>query len=276
MVRILITGSRGFIGSRLVERLQDAGHDAIGYTRADSILNLGALVAKMKDADVVVHAAACLHDDLMECVRTNIYGTANVVEAATRCGCRTIIHLSTLRGLYVESAELASEGSPEADPHGMFNYLLSKWMAEIVVQRFPRQWLILRLSGVYGLGRKYRTLAERMLTDEIVSVRSGGELCDMVPVGDVVQAVENAVQRLDRLENGTFIIASGTRQMVSEVAAMVQGLHPFVLEDRGEPAAGWSYDVSKSRRLLGYEPTGLLEGLTEYKGELNAIHTQKS
>lgn len=275
-MRILITGSRGFIGSRLVERLQDAGHDAIGYTRADSILNLGALVAKMKGADVVVHAAACLQDDLMECVRTNIYGTANVVEAATRCGCRTIIHLSTLRGLYVESAELASEDSPEADPHDMGNYLLSKWMAEIVVQRFPRQWLILQLSGVYGLGRKYRTLAERMLMDEIVSVRSGGELCDMVPVEDVVQVVCQTVERLDGLESGAFIIASGTRQTVGEVAAMAQRLHPFILEDRGEAAAGWSYDISKARRLLSYEPTGLLEGLSKYKEELDASHAKVS
>jgi nucleoside-diphosphate-sugar epimerase len=274
-MRILITGSQGFIGSRLVERLWDAGHDVVGYTRADGILSLGALVAKMAGADVVIHAAACLQDDLLECVRVNVLGTANVVEAATQCGCHSLIYLSTLRGLYLESGRPIGESSPEADPHGMGSYLLSKWMGELAVQRFPRQWLILRLSGVYGLGRKYRTLVERMLTDEIVSVRSGRELCDMVPVGDVVQAMEKAIQRLESLESGTFIIASGTRQTVGEVASMAQKLHPFVLEDRDEPAMGWRYDVGKARRLLDYAPTPLLEGLSEYQKEIgDAVHTK--
>ena len=269
-MRILVTGSQGFIGSHLAEKFWDAGHDVVGYTRADGILSLGSLVAKMVGADVVVHAAACLQDDLLECVRVNVYGTANVVEAAMQCGCHSLICLSTLRGMYEDTWIEYDEGSPEADPRGMGNYVLSKWMAELLVQRFPRRWIILRLSGVYGAGRKYRTLAERMLTDEIVPVRSARELCDMVPVKDVVQAVQKAVQRLDSLDSGVFIIASGTRQTVGEVAGMAQRLHPFILEDRGEPAAGWHYDVSKAKRLLGFKPTSLLEGLTKYKGELDA------
>jgi nucleoside-diphosphate-sugar epimerase len=266
-VRILITGSQGFIGSRLAKRLGNQ-HKVAGFAHQDDILNTDSLLAKMAGADIVIHAAAYLYDDPLACVKANVFGTKNVVESATICDCKAIVYLSTLRGMYKEGEKPIGEDSLEADAMG--NYALSKRIGEEIVRGFSRRWLILRLSGVYGLGRKYRTLAEQMLTDEIVSVRSASELCDMVPVGDVVQAVEKAIQRLDGLESGTFIIASGTRQTVGEVAVMAQSLHSFVLEDRGEPAAGWCYDVSKARRLLGYEPTGLLEGLTEYKGELDA------
>lgn len=270
-MRILVTGSQGFIGSRLVEKLRGE-HEVVDFTRQDDVLSLDSLLVKSSGADVVIHAAAHLYDDMPTCIGTNVHGTANVVEAAKRCGCKAVVFLSTLRAMYAGSDGPINEDSPEANPCDMSNYVLSKWMAEQLVRRFPRQWVILRLSGVFGTGRKYATLAQRMLTDATVSVRNAGELCDMVPVRDVVDAVGRIIERLSNLGNETFIIASGSRQTVGEVAAVAQQLHSFVLKDRGKTARGWSYDVSKARGLLGFQPTGLPESLRRFKEELDGGH----
>lgn len=59
----------------------------------------------MHDVDFVVHAAAmkqvpAAEYNPLECVKTNIYGAENVIRAATECGVRKIIALSTDKAAY--------------------------------------------------------------------------------------------------------------------------------------------------------------------------------
>jgi len=54
----------------------------------------------MRDTDIVIHAAALKHVPAaeynpFECIRTNIHGAENVVNAAIRCGVRRVVALST-------------------------------------------------------------------------------------------------------------------------------------------------------------------------------------
>ena len=54
----------------------------------------------MRDVDYVVHAAALKHVPIaeynpMECIRTNVFGAENVVNASIRAGVKTVVALST-------------------------------------------------------------------------------------------------------------------------------------------------------------------------------------
>lgn len=58
------------------------------------------LIRAFEDVDVVIHAAAMKHVHLaeynpMECVKTNILGAENVIEAALTCGVENVVALST-------------------------------------------------------------------------------------------------------------------------------------------------------------------------------------
>ena len=58
------------------------------------------LVRAFEDIDVVIHAAAMKHVHLaeynpMECVKTNINGAENVINAALECGVKSVVALST-------------------------------------------------------------------------------------------------------------------------------------------------------------------------------------
>jgi len=120
--KILVTGGTGSIGSEIVRRLllykpevvrifsndedntfkmkQELGglpniRFLLGDTRDKERLKLA-----MENIDIVYHAAALKHVPLceynpFEAIKTNVFGTQNVTEAAFECGVKKVINIST-------------------------------------------------------------------------------------------------------------------------------------------------------------------------------------
>src|SRR5215210_3855553 len=117
MTKVLITGGAGFIGSHLTERLLADGDEVVvvdnfSTARRDSLEpheRLTVVEGTIADPDlvertfadfgpeVVVHAAASYKDPHAwgEDSRTNVVGSANVVQAAERAGAERIVYLQT-------------------------------------------------------------------------------------------------------------------------------------------------------------------------------------
>lgn len=262
-MRILVTGSEGFVGRYLIEELS-SHYEIIEYNRKDDVRNLERLLKKSKGADIILHTAAVIDEDLSQCIEINVYGTANVVEAANRNGCQLLIHLSTLGSIYAQSESLINENSPESDPRTMANYKLSKWMSDLVVQRFQKQWIIFRISGVYGPGRRYKPLIQKMLTENEVTVNNSNEIYDMLYVKDIPKAVKEAIERRKNFGNEIFILGSGNRKSVGEIAQIVQKVHSFKIVDKKLSIPSYSYDISKAHKLLGFTPTSFEDTLKDF------------
>src|SRR5947209_2681330 len=111
-MKIGVTGGAGFIGSHVVDRLVDAGHDVVvldarhphrievGFRRSD-ITDLASMQRGVRGCDVVFHLAAVadVNDGFRrpaEAVAVNVTGTANVWEAARRCGVGRVVLASTV------------------------------------------------------------------------------------------------------------------------------------------------------------------------------------
>ncbi len=119
---ILITGGTGSLGKRLVKTLLDrySPKKIIIYSRDElkqyemaqvfdfpimryfigDVRDLGRLKQAMDGVDYVIHAAAIKHVPIaeynpMECIKTNINGASNVIEAALANGVKKVIALST-------------------------------------------------------------------------------------------------------------------------------------------------------------------------------------
>jgi len=62
-MRVLVTGSRGLIGSAVVECLRAEGDDVVGFDIADGadVLDAAGFVAAAQGCEAIVHAAAVMH-----------------------------------------------------------------------------------------------------------------------------------------------------------------------------------------------------------------------
>jgi nucleoside-diphosphate-sugar epimerase len=127
---VLVTGASGTVGSAVAQRLcaaglavrgtsrraaasesRDAERRGYALVRAD-LGNPVGLAEVAAGADVVVHCAATLGNDLPECIATNIEGTQNLIEALLRAGTRRLVHISTISVYDARSGLLFDEDSP--------------------------------------------------------------------------------------------------------------------------------------------------------------------
>ena len=110
-MRILVTGAGGYLGSWIAPRLQELGHEVVGYSRT-SCPNLGladwrtgdvsdadALLAATRGCEVVVHLAVQPQYrselDPRSDLETNTLGTLQVLRAAKAAGVRRFLLAST-------------------------------------------------------------------------------------------------------------------------------------------------------------------------------------
>ena len=109
-MRILLTGSSGWLGSALQPRLEALGHEVIGL---DPVLSARTqVVGSVADRDLVfgtvrdnrieaiIHSGALHkpnieHFENTDFVATNIQGTLNLLDAAVACGVERFVFTST-------------------------------------------------------------------------------------------------------------------------------------------------------------------------------------
>ncbi len=221
MSKILVTGGAGFIGSTLVDKLIDLGHEVTVLDnlvsgsrdylnpRADfwgiDILdpNLGNRFQEAK-FDFVYHLAAQI--DVRRSVadpefdnQVNILGGLNVIKSAQASGVKKIIFASTGGAIYGEAEEIpTSEYAPTypVSPYGINKLALEKYL-NYYYQVFGLNYTILRFANVYG-PRQYKggeagviaIFTEAIAHDKTcVLYGDGKQTRDFVYVDDVVEAL---------------------------------------------------------------------------------------
>ncbi|SHJ02486.1 NAD-dependent epimerase/dehydratase family protein [Desulfosporosinus lacus] len=176
MAKILVTGSKGTLGSRLVEVLQDRGHDVwevdlqhhLGdkYIRADISEYRQLERVFDQDYDYVFHLAAEFgringehyYDTLW---KTNVIGTRNILEWQLKKGFKLIFTSSS--EIYGEAMEpILTEDLPLKKTIIQHNdYALTKWANEVQVINFEKKFespiVRLRLFNAYGPGEYYHS-----------------------------------------------------------------------------------------------------------------------
>lgn len=182
---VLITGSTGFVGTRLADFLgtQFPGMElrlavrhrpyelqAPGALSAGSIEVVGDInphtnwMDALDGVDVVIHLAARVHvmndvarDPLEEYRNANTLATIHLAQEAAKAGVKRFIYLSSIK---VNGEETASGKSYSEDstPSPIDPYGVSKWEAELGLEKVCAQtgmeFVIIRPPLVYGPGVK--------------------------------------------------------------------------------------------------------------------------
>lgn len=164
-MRVLVTGSTGFVGGHLVEALGRKGDEVTalvrsprkaqrfigtGITTMEGDLHDTEVLAIAADGqEVVFHVAGLVAArDEDEFLRVNRDGTANLVQAAKRGGCGRIVLVSSLAAAGPSDRNQPRSGEEPAHP--VTAYGRSKLAGEAVVRECGLPWTILRPPMVYG------------------------------------------------------------------------------------------------------------------------------
>ena len=182
MRRVLVTGSSGFIGSCLCERLKSfdsQAHWAEGEAKSFFLSTSSQNIERSTDwkevlsgVDFLVHTAARVHQlatsgsdtELAKYRNTNTHGTLRLAEQAAWVGVKRFIFLSSVK----VNGEVGQEGVPygeESSPNPQDPYAQSKYEAELGLWEISKstgmEIVIIRPPLVYGPGVKANFL--RML-----------------------------------------------------------------------------------------------------------------
>jgi len=236
-MKVLITGGAGFIGSHLADRLlarndQVLVIDNYATGRRDNLTaqaNLKVVEGTIADSglvhslldefqpDVVVHAAAAYRDpdDWAEDARTNVLGSANVVQAAKRTGAKRLIYFQTALGYGLKPIEQPITLTHPLKPEGS-SYAISKTAGEQYVELGGLDFLSFRLANAYGprnLSGPLPTFFQRLTTGKSCFVMDTRR--DFIFVNDLVDCVIKAID--GRGSAGYYHISSGSDYSIKEL-----------------------------------------------------------
>ena len=233
--RVLVTGSRGFIGARvstalrlhhlpilLMSRTNPSGD---GVVKGD-LLEPDSLHRLCEGVEAVIHCAGHVHEfdsrgayATLRHYETNVIGTRNLVEAAGSAGVRRFVFLSSVKAMGAPGGKCVNESWPALPTTA---YGRSKREAERIVldagERYGMEVTNLRLAMVYGRGG--RGNLERMAR----AVRAGwfpplpetGGKRSLVHVTDVVDVIVRVL--FDRASRGkTYIVADSQAYSGAEI-----------------------------------------------------------
>ena len=278
-MRALVTGGAGFVGTNLVNRLVDDGHEVIVFDNLSTgmaeninkkskffmvdiskseVFETDTMNNVVNGIDVIFHLAALARiqpsiRNPLPAIDVNVNGTLNVLEFARR---------NEIPVIYAGSS---------SKHHGVFNspYAFSKHSGEELCQLFSKVYglntSICRFYNVYGphhiRSGTYATVLgifeNQFLNGQPLTITGDGEQRrDFTHIDDIVDGLIRCIGKEHKAE--VFELGTGVNYSINEIADMFQTDTTYIPSRPGE------YDVtlcdySKANQLLGYTPKGNLK-----------------
>jgi nucleoside-diphosphate-sugar epimerase len=246
-MKVLVTGSAGFLGAYVVPELVGRGYQVTGMvherklnpdlekiieTRMADLTDKASLVEATKGMEAVVHLAAyyTFFGSKALYQRVTVNGTRSLIEACLTNGVRRFIYCSSTEAIGPVEYPPADESAP-LNP--LYEYGRSKVDAELVVKESSAQgmeWTIIRPSGIYGPGNvddvafwflvsfAKNSLATRFL------VGGGRNLVQFVHAKDAARAFVLALDNPKASVGQTYIVSDDRAVSYKELYSMMAEL----------------------------------------------------
>ncbi len=305
--RFLVTGAAGFIGSNLAKAIKKLGYKVRGFDnystgKKKNIDDLGVefIQGDIRDfetclkacegIDYILHQAALgsvprsmkeplIYED------NNIKGTSNMMEAARISGVKRFVYASS-SSVYGDSKVLPKVEGEEGNI--LSHYALTKKVNEeygkLYTDVYGLECIALRYFNVFGMRQDPDSQYAAVIPKFIKSLKAGKQVQiygdgeqsrDFTYIENVIQAnLKSCVAPKEAAGKG-YNIAFGERFTVNQMYDLMTkelgtDLKPIYVDPRPGDIKHSLADISKARKLLGYDPEwnftrGFKEAIKWYK-----------
>ena len=295
-MKVLVTGGAGFIGSHLVDRLVQEGHEVVvvdnlstgkrrNLNRAARFFKLDIQswrlerVFRNERPNIVMHLAAQMDvrksvEDPIFDAQVNVLGMLNVLQQAIKHGVRKLVFSSSGGAIYGEQEIYPAPESHVTRP--LSPYGISKLCGEQYLSYYQRvsglQIVSLRYANVYGPRQDpdgeagvVAIFIQKLLNNEQAIVNGNGrQTRDFVYVEDVVEA---NLAVMGQETQGTYNVGTGEETSINDLLRILVAHTNSTCKELHGPAKSGEQirsviDSSKLRQELSWEPrVELSEGL---------------
>ena len=291
MIKSLVTGGAGFIGSTLVDRLINLGHEVVCIDNeyADNelfywnkksknfkldITKYNQIKGLFESVDYVFHMAAESRigpaiQNPQKAFEINILGTSNILQCSRENNIKRLIYSSTSSGYGLNNLpNIETQLDDCLNP-----YSVSKIAAEKICKMYSDFYylptILLRYFNVYGERAPTKGqyapvigifLRQKKEGQKLTVIGDGEQKRDFIYVGDVVEAnIRAALNPIDKKFFGQiFNVGSGKNISIKNIAKMISQDIEYLPERPGEAKATLA-DIKKIKSVLDWDPEMNLE-----------------
>jgi nucleoside-diphosphate-sugar epimerase len=293
-MRIILTGSSGYIGSQVAHRLIDLGNEIYAIIRPGSKLDLlkdikhqihfiydEGSVENMTEsfteikADAVIHIASLFlaehtMQDVDRLLQSNIIFSTHLLEAMVHSGTKNIISTSTSWEHY---------NSEQYNPVCLYSATKKAFedILKYYVEAKDLNAIILSIFDTYGAGdprKKIINLFERISqTGESLDMSPGEQYLDLIYIEDIIDAYICALDRITAIHSKgieKYYLRSGNAMRLKDIAELYSKVNDVTLKinwGKREYRTREVMDTYKDGTVLpGWSPkVSLAEGLAKLR-----------
>lgn len=292
-MKLLVTGSNGFIGSAVCDYMRSHGHYVIGMGRGetskpkvdayvqcdmgdDCLMHICDDREELQEIDAVIHLAADMRKDpyTVNVVTTNCGGTERLLQLCRQQNIPVFLQLSSLPVIGKPIEHPITESHP-LDPYTTYHVtkVAEEMLAQFATKAYGIRTASFRISAPVGIGVNpntiFPTFVRRALAGEdIVLSGKGTREQTYVHVDDIAQVLEKS---LHTQAQGVYNLGSYNRISNVDLAELIikttdsTSKVTFSGQDDHMDDYIWDVSLEKLIRDTGYEPKVCLEeAIREY------------
>ncbi len=310
MLRVLVTGAAGFIGSHVIKGMLDGGHEVFGVdidlekvkqynhlsgtscnakchwislNLENTVHNQNVLSQYMFDG--VIHCASrqpragLTFDDYY---RGNVLLLTLLLDVVAERQSTQFITFSSAAVYGSDTADMLDEKTP---PKPVNFYGLSKHVMEEVLKIRSREEglniVCLRMPSVYGThqgGGLVETYFESAYQGRDIEVYGGGQwLRSLLHVDDIVAVCRMIIERTVPLRGyQLFVLGSGDALTMEEIAKIIakkmrSSSRVVCIDTPSTNSMHWKFKIDRIREVLKYEPMNIETGLDRYLNQMGRL-----